>query len=221
VEPIQLAGRSLVGDANATGAAEESGSHSDLSDAQLWELAATEPDAFGLIFERHVQRVFGYCARRTADLSLAEDLTSVVFLHAWTSRTSVRLIEDSALPWLLGVATNVLRNSRRSARRYDAALARLPGTPDTEDHAERVADKIDAEHRLAAAVDAMTDLRPDERDVAQLVWWSGLTYDEAAVALNIPVGTVRSRLSRARARLHRCTPDSEAENAARPAQEYR
>ena len=125
----------------------------------------------------------------------------MVFMHAWAKRAGVRLVADSALPWLLGIAANVLRNDRRSARRRDHALARLPGSEHTEDPAERVAERVDAERRLASAARAISALGPDEREVAQLVWWSGLSYDEAAVALNIPIGTVRSRLSRARARI--------------------
>jgi RNA polymerase sigma factor (sigma-70 family) len=155
---------------------------SDLSDGQLWDLSRTDPEAFGILFERHSQRVFGYCARRTADLGLAEDLTSVVFLHAWANRARVRLIEDSALPWLLGVAANVLRNSARALRRYEAALARLPASAEVEDPAERVVERLDAERRLEAALAAMKSLRPAEREVAHLVWWSGLSYAQAAVA---------------------------------------
>jgi RNA polymerase sigma factor (sigma-70 family) len=181
---------------------------SGLPDAQLWELSKTDPEAFGVVFERHAQRVFGYCARRTADLSQAEDLTSVVFLQAWATRHRVRLVEDSALPWLLGVALNVLRNSARSVRRYEAALTRLPPSDAVEDPAERVAGRVDAERRLVEALAAMHVLRPTEREVAQLVWWSGLSYAEAAVALDVPVGTVRSRLSRARARIQDRDPQA-------------
>ena len=188
----------------------------ELTDAELWELSKTDPDAFGVVFERHAQRVFGYCARRTADLSQAEDLTSVVFLHAWATRHRVRLIEDSALPWLLGVAANVLRNSARSIRRYDAALARLPASVPVEDPAERVAERVDAERRLAEASEPLQALRPTEREVAHLVWWAGLSYAEAAIALDIPVGTVRSRLSRARARIQDLSPQTGASLATPP-----
>jgi RNA polymerase sigma factor (sigma-70 family) len=171
------------------------------SDAELWEQSGDVPEAFGALFQRHVQRVYAFLARRTADLTLAEDLTSIVFLQAWNRRRGIRLDNDSALPWLLGIATNVVRNSRRSVRRYHAALDRLPDWLHAEDHAERVAERVDAERALSAAMVELGRLNSGERDVVALVWWSDLTYEQAAQALGLPLGTVRSRLSRARTKL--------------------
>ena len=171
------------------------------TDRELWERArAGEAAAFGVLFERHARAVYNYCFRRTADWATAEDLVSVVFLDAWRKRDAVRLEADDALPWLLGVATNVLRNRWRSERRYRAALARLPlerggGFADDADG------RLDDERRMRAALRSLAGLRRDERDVFALCAWQGLSYDEAAAALGIPSGTVRSRLSRARARL--------------------
>ena len=97
------------------------------TDAELWRRAVQgEPDAFGILFERHSRVVYNYLFRRTADWALAEDLTSVVFLEAWRKRENVRPEGELALPWLLGVATNVLRNRRRSQWRHRAALQRIP-----------------------------------------------------------------------------------------------
>jgi len=170
-------------------------------DRRLWELAASDPEAFGVLFERHAASVYAFCARSTADLALAEDLTSVVFMQAWARRSRVELSSGSVLPWLLGVAVNVVRSSRRSARRYDAAVGRLPHPLPAADHADAVAERVDAERSLSDALGAIGRLSAEERDVVQLVWWAGLTYAEAAVALGTPIGTVRSRLSRARRRL--------------------
>jgi RNA polymerase sigma-70 factor (ECF subfamily) len=162
----------------------------------------SEAVVFGQLFERHAQAVFSFCARRTADLALAEDLTSVTFLEAWRHRERVPSApDDGALPWLLGVANNVVRNARRGQRRYRAVLARLPGppvAPAAEDHA---VDRATTEAGLRAALDAISVLPEREQEVVMLVLWSGLSYEEAATALAIPVGTVRSRLSRARAKL--------------------
>src|ERR1700733_5133536 len=98
--------------------------YGDRDDGELWRAADADPGAFGELFERHARAVFAFCARRTGDLALAEDLTSVVFLEAWRRR-SVHLGGTSMLPWLLGTANNVVRNQRRSLRRHRAALARL------------------------------------------------------------------------------------------------
>src|SRR5712691_12221724 len=96
------------------------------TDSALWQRpAAGEAAAFGTLFERHARTVYNYCFRRTGDWSQAEELTAIVFLEAWRRRRQVHLVRDEALPWLLGVATNVIRNYRRSQRRYRAALERL------------------------------------------------------------------------------------------------
>jgi len=171
------------------------------TDAELWERAVEgEPEAFGILFERHARPVYNYLFRRTADWSLAEDLTSVVFLEAWRRRRDVRLQHDLALPWLLGVATNVLRNRRRSQWRYRAALERMPRERG-EDFADDANARLDDERHMRSALRAMSRLPKREQDVVALCGWADLSYEEAAAALGIPVGTVRSRLSRARARL--------------------
>jgi RNA polymerase sigma-70 factor (ECF subfamily) len=159
-----------------------------------------EPSAFGTLFERHARAVYNFCFRRTADWAVAEDLTSVVFLEAWRRRDDVRLSGDSALPWLYGVALNVLRNRWRSERRHRGALARLPRErPDA--FTDDADGRLDDERRMRTLLRSIQGLPGRERDVLALCGWAGLSYEEAALALDIPVGTVRSRLSRARARL--------------------
>jgi RNA polymerase sigma factor (sigma-70 family) len=171
------------------------------TDGELWARAVEgEPEAFGVLFERHARSVYNYLFRRTADWSSAEDLTSIVFLEAWRRRKEIRLERDLALPWLLGVATNVLRNRRRSQWRHRAALERLPRER-AEDFTEDAAGRIDDERRMRGALRAVAKLPKREQDVLALCVWADLSYEEAALALGVPVGTVRSRLSRARGRL--------------------
>lgn len=171
-------------------------------DAQLWRLAAGgRAEAFGALFERHEHAVRSYCHRRTGSLDEAEDLTSIVFLEAWRRRTDVELHGDSLLPWLLGVAGNVLRHRWRAAARHRAALSRLPAPPVSADHADTVAARIDDANGLDRTQRAFRRLRPADQEVLTLCVFQELDYAAAAVALGIPVGTVRSRLSRARARL--------------------
>ena len=163
-------------------------------------LREADPAAFGALFERHGRAVYNYCFRRTADWAAAEDLTSVVFLEAWRKRKDVRLHDESLLPWLYGVATNVLRNRSRALRRYHAALERLPRGHEA-DFADDAAERIDDERKMRDVLDAVRVLPKRDRDILALCVWQGLSYEEAAVALELPVGTVRSLLSRARGRL--------------------
>ena len=172
------------------------------SDQELWGRAgAGDGDAFGELFDRHCDAIYNYLFRRTGDWSVAEDLTSVVFLEAWRRRRDLRLESASALPWLFGVATNVVRNERRSRRRHRVALARLPKERAELDIAERVIDRVESEQTMREALALLVRLPKEQQDVFALCGWSELSYEAAALALGIPVGTVRSRLSRARARL--------------------
>jgi RNA polymerase sigma factor (sigma-70 family) len=171
------------------------------TDVELWTRAAAgTPDAFGELYERHARTVYNYCFRRTADWALAEDLTSVVFLEAWRKRTSVAFEGDSLRPWFLGVATNVLRARWRSQRRHRAALSKLP-LERTEAFTDDANGRVDDERRMRAALGVLGRLPKREQDIVALCELADLTYAEAAVALDLPVGTVRSRLSRARARM--------------------
>lgn len=173
------------------------------SDGQLWARAASERDgeAFGQLFERHANAVYAYCFRRTGSWLAAEDLTSVVFLEAWRKRRDVRLAGESVLPWLLAVAGNATRNAERSVRRHRRPLARLPRPETVPDVADDVAKRADEERAMRLILAGLRSLTEPEREVLALCDWAGLTYAEAAVALDVPVGTVRSRLARARQHL--------------------
>ena len=172
------------------------------SDEDLWASSAQgRTDAFGQLFDRHVDSVYRYCFRRTGSWSDAEELTSITFLEAWRTRGKAHLQDGSLRPWLLGVATNVDRNRRRAARRYSGVLSRLPHPEVVPDIADASVAKIDAEAIAKRVLVELNRLPDRDRDVAILCLGQGLTYAEAAAALKIPVGTVRSRLNRARSRL--------------------
>jgi RNA polymerase sigma factor (sigma-70 family) len=153
------------------------------------------------LFATHAQAIHGYCLRRTADSALAEDLTSIVFLEAWRRRDDVDLDARPALPWLYGVANNVLRNQRRSQLRHRAALKRLGPLPPVPDDTDAAAARLDAEQAAADVLPALKRLPRREREVLALCWFTELTYAEVADALGIPIGTVRSRAARGRARI--------------------
>lgn len=181
-------------------------------DRAVWRSVANgDADAFGVLFDRHARTVYNHCFRQAGSWSEAEDLTSVVFLEAWRRRADVRLERDSARAWLLGVATNVCRNRARSLRRHRATLERIPAGSAQPDPADDVAARVDDERAMRAVLDEVAKLPRTDREVLALCGWDGLSYAEAAVALGVPVGTVRSRLSRARARLSKASDAQETE----------
>jgi RNA polymerase sigma factor (sigma-70 family) len=176
---------------------------SEAPDRDLWRRAHDgDGEAFGVLFERHGARIYNYCFRRTADWALAEDLTAATFLLAWRSLRRAPLQAESALPLLYGIATNVLRNRRRSLKRGREAFGRLPHSPVEEpDFAEEATTRLDDQATMRELLSLFSRLPRREQDVLALCEWSGLSYDDAALALGIPIGTVRSRLARGRRRL--------------------
>jgi RNA polymerase sigma-70 factor (ECF subfamily) len=175
--------------------------------SQRARIRAGDATAFGQLFEDHAHEVYRHVVRSTGSWSSAEDIVSLTFLEAWRLRGKLRPDGDSVLPWLLGIAVNVLRNNRRTARRHAAALIRLPPAEAMPDFADELVNRMRDSEQLAAAAAALHQLRPAEREVFTLCVWSGLDYAQAAEALGVPVGTVRSRLSRARARLRDMTAE--------------
>jgi RNA polymerase sigma factor (sigma-70 family) len=179
---------------------------SDAADSDLLAMAGSEPEALGELFRRYSRSVYAYCARRTGNLDLAEDLTSIVFMEAFRHRRKLQLSNASALPWLIGVANNVIRNANRSLRRYRSALGRIPVPADGASSEENTMERLGAEEALARALEAISNLSQREQDVVLLVVWSEFTYADAATALGVPVGTVRSRLASARGKFKDAAP---------------
>jgi RNA polymerase sigma-70 factor, ECF subfamily len=187
-----------------------------MNDAELWQRAVDgETDAFGSLFDRHAKAVYNFVFRRIASWSDAEDLTSLVFLHAWRRRAEVVLVHDSALPWLLRTADYVIRNEKRRQRFRWLNLARQTPTTDEPDHADRVAARIDDEREARQLRALLRKLPRHEREIVELCFWTGLDQQSAAVALGIPLGTVKSRLARARKHLRELSlavPDVHADS---------
>ena len=171
------------------------------SDTGIWNrVRAGDAQAFAMLFERHAEAIYNYCFRRIGKWESAEDLMSIVFLEAWRRR-SIELPENKILPWLYGVAGNVVRNEARSQRRFAAALRRLPEPLSEPDFTELSDQRADDEDVMRNILGLVSQLPRGDLEVFALCAWSDLTYEDAAFALGIPVGTVRSRLSRARAHL--------------------
>ncbi|WP_165818260.1 RNA polymerase sigma factor [Frankia canadensis] len=178
-------------------------------EALLARAAQGDGAAFGQLFRAHADAVYSYCFHHLGTWSTAEDATSIVFLEAWRCRAKAVAVSGSLRPWLFGVATNVMRNQQRSARRYDAALYRLPPPRAEPDHADRVANQLDDERQMRQLINELMKLSRGIREAFILVTLEELSYAETAVALGIRIGTVRSRVARARAHLKRIDTSTE------------
>ncbi|MEV8019409.1 RNA polymerase sigma factor [Streptomyces sp. NPDC086554] len=188
----------------------------ELGDGIHARIRAGEREAFGELYEAYARTVYNHALRLTGDWSTAEEVMSETFLAAWRTRERLDPDRGSLKPWLLGIATHKAQNANRGLRRRLAFLSRQPSPPQVADFAEESAGRLDDARRLAAVHGALRRLRRPEREVLVLCVWSGLDYAQAAEALGVPVGTVRSRLSRARARarLRRLSEDAlDAEGA--------
>ncbi|HEY3471955.1 MAG TPA: RNA polymerase sigma factor [Amycolatopsis sp.] len=173
-----------------------------MGDQALWDRAAEGDEAaFSELFERHAEAVWNHAYRLTGSWSGAEDLTSTTFLTAWRRRADVRLVRDSALPWLYTVAGNAARDEHRGARRRLRLIRKIPDPPVVSDHADAVAERLDGEQRLREVVDAVRKLPKSQRDVVELCLLGELSTADAAELLAVAEVTVRAHLSRARARL--------------------
>ncbi|MFD7499325.1 RNA polymerase sigma factor [Streptomyces sp. NPDC059832] len=174
------------------------------SDASVIERSWDEPDAFAVLFDRYADDIHRYAARRLG-ADVADDLMAETFVIAFQRRRRYDLSRAQARPWLYGIVTNLVGEHRRAEARHLRALARVAaGVPDEgggEPMAERVADRVTAESARSALAGCIAKLPPRYRDVLLVIAWGDLDYVEAAEALGVPVGTVRSRLHRARRRL--------------------
>jgi len=180
-----------------TETAEDVTSPAQPSDAAIIMRSRDEPERFALLFRRHAAVLQRYIARRIGP-TVAEDVLADVFLAAFRQRHRYDPDRADARPWLYGIATNLVGRHRRAEVRALRNLERTGMDPVTEAFVERSDARVGAaavRQRLAAALAA---LRPGYRDALLLVAWGELTYEEVAAALDIPVGTVRSRVNRAR-----------------------
>jgi RNA polymerase sigma-70 factor (ECF subfamily) len=183
------------------------------SDAGVIAASLQEPVRFGTIFDRHATVVHRYLVRRIGP-DEAEAMVGDVFRIAFERRHTYDLLRPVARPWLYGIATNLLAKHRRREGRRIHAMARLAAQRLVPvDQAERIGDVIDATEQWQRVARAVTSLPEPERDALMLHVWEALSYDEIALALGVPVGTVRSRLHRARGRLRELVDPSGEEHA--------
>lgn len=184
------------------------------TDAEVIAASITEPSAFGELFDRHATTMFRYFVRRVGPDD-ADSLLGELFRVAFERRGTFEVNRAEARPWLYGIASNLLaRHREREARRLQGT-ARLLNTTVTPGNAfDEVDERLDAARLWADVATAIGALPQSERDVLMLFAWESMPYDEIAAALEIPAGTVRSRLNRARGRLRELIGEREEQQVA-------
>jgi RNA polymerase sigma-70 factor, ECF subfamily len=177
------------------------------------------PAGFATIFDRHFDAVHAYLQRRVGP-DLADELSAQTFLVAFDKRGAYDRAQPDARPWLFGIATNLLRRHRRDEVRQLRAYARSATDP-VLDAFDGVEARLDASKMRRELVDALADVPVEELDVLLLYAWAELSYPEISCALDIPIGTVRSRLSRVRGRIRAALDADHAPDRGQPVPEER
>jgi len=166
------------------------------TDAHLIARSCKEPHVFAALYDRHYRAIAGFLHRRV-EHALADELAAETFLQAFAARERYDTTRADARPWLYGIAANLLRRHHRSEQRRLRAYARAVD-PSRVSSFDEVDARLDAVAAQGALANVLLALGPGERDVLLLHAWAELRYEQIAEALGIPVGTVRSRLNRAR-----------------------
>lgn len=173
-----------------------------LEDSVLVQASQTDPQRFAELYDRHAPDIHRYAARRLGD-SAADDVMAETFLVAFRRRDRFDPSRGAARPWLYGIASNLIAGHRRSEVMQYRVLAKTAVDPVVEGHHERSDSRVAAAAVTRQLGAALARLSKGDRDVLLLIAWESLTYDEVAQALEIPVGTVRSRLNRARKKVRK------------------
>ena len=170
------------------------------TDAEVILASDRTPELFAEVFDRHQAAVHAFAARR-AGRDAADDVLSEVFLSAFAQRERFQAGAESALPWLYGIAGNVLKRRWRSLASADRLIrsAASEAVHTISSHEDNIADGLDSARDWAAVRERLGQLAEGDREAILLYAWEELTYPQIAEAMGIPVGTVRSRIHRARA----------------------
>ncbi|MFI6387104.1 RNA polymerase sigma factor [Nonomuraea sp. NPDC050540] len=169
-------------------------------DAVVIAKSREEPEWFSVIFDRYYGAIHRYAAARLGS-DVASDVAAETFLIAFDRRTRYDLTCDQARPWLYGIATNLIGRHRRSEVRFYRAMARAGTAEPDGGHADRVTERVAAERLSPELARGLAGMSRGDRDALLLVACAGFSYAEAARALGVAVGTVSSRVNRARRKL--------------------
>ena len=175
-------------------------------DAALIKASRGEPERFAELYDRHAAAIQRYIARRLGP-DVGDDLMAETFLQAFRRRDRYDPAFPDARPWLYGIATNLITRHRRSEVRFYKAIARTGVDPARETPIEAVTDRLSAQGMRKQLAAALARLNGGERDV-MLLLATGLSYKEVAHALGVTVGTVSSRMNRARTKMRAILKES-------------
>lgn len=167
----------------------------ELNDASLIRASLSDSDQFGILFDRHMAEIRRYLKRRVG--AEGEDLTAETFAIAFRGRDRYDLGRADCRPWLFGIAANVIRNHKRSEKRQAHAYARIAPDLDLGPDLLDIHDRVDARSVAPSVFEALASLRRTDRELVLLQAWADLSHAEIAEAMSLPIGTVKSRLSRA------------------------
>jgi RNA polymerase sigma-70 factor (ECF subfamily) len=157
--------------------------------------------AFQILYRRYADPLYAFSVRRLGSAADAEDLVATVFLELWRQRERVVAKGASLRPWLFGVASNLVRRQYRTRHRHRKALGTLAQQRDLSPDHQADTDAAAIKRHADQVLRRCASLPKAQRDVVRLRVWEQLSYEEISQALGIPIGTVRSRLSRARRHL--------------------
>lgn len=167
------------------------------TDRDIIRRSRDSPAEFAALYDRHASVIYRYAARRAGDF-VADDVTSETFLVAFECLDSFDEAREDARPWLFGIATNLLRRHHRAEARLLKAVARSAPREAGADSTDGVAAQVDAAVAMAKLAKRLKAMPAIDRDTLLLYAWADLSYEGIADAMGVPIGTVRSRLNRAR-----------------------
>ena len=171
--------------------------HTVTNDSDIIRRSRESPEVFTMLYDKYARMIYRYAFRRAGE-SAAEDVMAETFLVAFERRDSFDHVWTDARPWLFGIATNLLRRHHRTEAKILKTLAKSSSRNTYPDNTERIAEQLDAVATTSVLAVALRRLSPVDRECILLYAWADLSYEGIAQATNVPIGTVRSRLNRAR-----------------------
>ena len=169
-------------------------------DATVIRRSISDPELFAVLVHRHAPAIQRYLTRRIGRQA-AEDVSAETFLVAFRQRAGYASAGHDCLPWLYGIATRLAHRYWRSETKQLKVLASTGLDPVTEPFTDRVDAAVTADAVKPRLAQALAMLPSQQRDALLLLVWADLTYEQIATATGVPLGTVQSRISRARRRL--------------------